>query len=150
MFRGSHDAKVDEKGRLKLPAAFKALMDAQNFTQVFVTSINGRWAEIWPLPEWVKLEAKLARHSSLDPAVQEFMNVVNFCGHQVEMDNQGRILLPQFLRDKAKLTAEVKVMGQNDHLAIHNLAELAKVVPIDGMADDKQSRISGYLTEAKV
>jgi MraZ protein len=96
------------------------------------------------------LEAKLARHSSLDPAVQEFMNVVNFYGHQVEMDNQGRILLPQFLRDKAKLTAEVKVMGQNDHLAIHNLAELAKVVPIDGMADDKQSRISGYLTEAKV
>ena len=44
MFRGSHEAKIDDKGRLKVPSAFKALMDAANVTQFFVTSTNGKWA----------------------------------------------------------------------------------------------------------
>lgn len=147
MFRGSHEAKIDEKGRLKLPSAFKALMDAANVTQFFVTSTNGKWAEIWPLPEWEKVEARLARHSALDDAVEEFMNVVNYYGQQVEMDNQGRILLPQILRDKARLNAEVKVMGQIKFLAVHNREEVDKVVSIDGMSPERKGRISGYLTE---
>ncbi|HTB95633.1 MAG TPA: hypothetical protein VK716_01375 [Terracidiphilus sp.] len=147
MFRGSHEAKIDEKGRLKLPSAFKALMDASNVTQFFVTSTNGKWAEIWPLPEWEKVEARLAKRSALDDAVEEFMNLVNYYGQQVEMDNQGRILLPQILRDKARLTAEVKVMGQIKFLAVHNREEVDKVVSIDGMAPERKSRISGYLTE---
>ncbi len=60
MFRGNHPAKVDEKGRLKLPAAFKQLLDAQNVTQFYITSADGKCAEIWPLPEWEKREAQLA------------------------------------------------------------------------------------------
>lgn len=52
MFRGNHPAKVDEKGRLKLPAAFKQLLDAQNAAQFYITSVDGKSAEIWPLSEW--------------------------------------------------------------------------------------------------
>lgn len=147
MFRGSHEAKIDEKGRLKLPSAFKALMDAAHVTQFFVTSTNGKWAEIWPLPEWEKVEARLAKHSALDDAVEEFMNLVNYYGHQVEMDNQGRILLPQILRNKAKLDAEVKVMGQIKFLAVHNREAFEKVVPVDGMSPERRGRVSGYLNE---
>ena len=147
MFRGSHEAKIDEKGRLKLPSAFKALMDAANVTQFFVTSTNGKFAEIWPLPEWEKVEARLAKHSALDDAVEEFMNLVNYYGQQVEMDNQGRILLPQILRSKAKLDAEVKVMGQIKFLAVHNREAFEKVVPVDGMSPDRRGRVSGYLNE---
>ena len=60
MFRGNHPAKVDEKGRLKLPAAFKQLMDAQNVTQFYITSTDGKSAEIWPLAGVGKAEKKLA------------------------------------------------------------------------------------------
>ena len=50
MFRGNHPAKVDEKGRLKLPAAFKQILDAQNVAQFYITSVDGKSAEVWPLP----------------------------------------------------------------------------------------------------
>lgn len=63
MFRGNHPAKVDEKGRLKVPSAFKQLLDAQHVTQFYVTSSDGKSAEIWPLPEW-----KSAKRSWLSSA----------------------------------------------------------------------------------
>ena len=61
MFRGNHPAKVDEKGRLKMPSAFKQLVDATSVTQFYVTSTDGKSAEIWPLPEWEKREAAAGR-----------------------------------------------------------------------------------------
>ena len=90
MFRGNHPAKVDEKGRLKLPAAFKQLLDAQNVTQFYITSADGKSAEIWPLPEWEKREAQLAEFSTLDDAVHKYLNLTSYYGQQVEMDNQAR------------------------------------------------------------
>ncbi|HTA80092.1 MAG TPA: division/cell wall cluster transcriptional repressor MraZ [Terracidiphilus sp.] len=126
MFRGNHQAKVDEKGRLKIPAAFKSLLDAASVTQYFITSTNGKSAEIYPLPEWEKIEQKLTKVSSLDPAVEQYLNVVNFYGHQVEIDSQGRVLLPQILRSKAKLDAEVNVMGKVTFIDVHNAESFEK------------------------
>src|SRR3974390_2838914 len=112
MFRGNHPTKVDEKGRLKLPSAFKQLVDAAHVTQFYVTSTDGKSAEIWPLPEWEKREAQLAEFSTLDDAVQKYLNVTSYYGQQVEVDNQARLLLPQILRNSAKLDAEVTVFGK--------------------------------------
>ena len=114
MFRGNHPAKVDEKGRLKLPAAFKQILDAQNVTQFYITSVDGKSAEIWPLPEWEKRERQLAEFSTMDDAVQKYLNLTSYYGQQVEMDNQGRVLLPQILRGKAQLDADVAVFGKID------------------------------------
>jgi MraZ protein len=126
MFRGTHQAKVDEKGRLKIPSAFKSLLDAANVTQYFITSTNGKSAEIYPLPEWEKIEQKLLKVSALDPAVEQYLNVVNYYGQQVEIDSQGRVLLPQVLRNKAKLDAEVNVMGKLTFLDVHNAESFLK------------------------
>ena len=120
MFRGNHPAKVDEKGRLKLPSAFKQLVDAANVTQFYVTSADGKSAEIWPLPEWEKREEQLAESSTMDDAVQKYLNLTSYYGQQVEMDNQARILLPQILRGTAKLDAEVAVFGKMTYLEVHN------------------------------
>ena len=120
MFRGNHQAKVDEKGRLKIPSAFKALLDADSITQYFITSADGKSAEIYPLPEWEKIEQKLMKVSALDPAVQQYLNVVNFYGQQVEIDSQGRVLLPHILRSKAKLDGEVNVMGKVKFIDVNN------------------------------
>src|ERR1700738_4051279 len=146
MFRGNHPAKIDEKGRLKMPAAFKQQMDAQNVTQFFVTSTNGKRAEVWPLPEWEKVEERLARASSLDDAVQEFLNLVNYYGQQVEMDNQGRLLLPQILRSNAKLDGDVAVMGMGLHLAVHNLEIFEKALLAVGLTEERRKKVAAILS----
>ena len=112
MFRGNHPAKVDEKGRLKLPAAFKQLVDAEHVTQFYITSTDGECAEIWPLPEWEEQEKRLANSSTMDEAIDKYLDLTSYYGQQVEMDSQGRVLLPQILRETAKLNAEVAVLGK--------------------------------------
>ena len=146
MFRGNHPTKVDEKGRLKLPSAFKALVDAQSVTKFFVTSRDGRRAEIWPLPEWEKVEARLnSRSSALDDAAEEYMTLVNYYGQEVEMDNPGRVLLPQILRTKARLDGDVTVMGMRVFLAVDNRGELEKRLPSEGMSEERRRRVDAML-----
>ncbi|HEX4284039.1 MAG TPA: division/cell wall cluster transcriptional repressor MraZ [Terracidiphilus sp.] len=147
MYRGNHPAKVDEKGRLKVPSAFKALLDAATVTQFFVTSTNGRSAEIWPLPEWEKVEQRLLRVSALDPAVEQYLNLVNYYGQQVEMDSQGRILLPQMLRTKARLDAEVNVMGKLKFIEVHNKEIFEKELPPEGISPENKQKVSGLLND---
>jgi MraZ protein len=121
MFRGNHPAKIDEKGRLKLPSAFKQLLDAANVTQFYITSADGKSAEIWPLSEWEKREQQLeAESSTFDETVQKYLNITSYYGQQVEIDSQARVLLPQILRATAKLDAEVAVFGKLTYLEVHN------------------------------
>jgi MraZ protein len=119
MFRGNHPAKVDEKGRLKLPSAFKQLMDAQNETQFYITSPDGKSAQIWPLSEWIELEKKLAANIH-DESIENYVNWTSYYGQQVEIDNQSRLTLPQLLREDAKLTAEVAVIGKTKYVEVKN------------------------------
>jgi transcriptional regulator MraZ len=140
MFRGNHPAKVDEKGRLKLPAAFKQLLDAQHVTQFYITSTDGAKAEIWPLPEWEKIETRLAEHSTMNDAVEKFLNLTSYYGQQVEIDNQTRVTLPQILRNAARLDAEVVVMGKIDHLEVHNQTMFEANLPSNALsANDRQT-----------
>jgi MraZ protein len=140
MFRGNHPAKIDEKGRLKLPAAFKQLVDAQHVTQFYITSVDGKSAEIWPLPEWEKREEQLAEFSTLDDAVQKYLDLTSYHGQQVEMDNQARVLLPQILRGTAKLDAEVAVFGKLNYLEVRNREIFEQNLPAKEMTvEDRQS-----------
>ncbi len=146
MFRGNHPAKVDEKGRLKLPAAFKQLLDAPYVTQFYVTSADGMSAEIWPLPEWEKREAQLAGSSNMDDSVQKYLNLTSYYGQQVEMDNQGRIVLPQILRGTAKLDAEVAVMGKIGYLEVHNMALFTESLPANAMTAEDRKAVAAHLS----
>jgi MraZ protein len=146
MFRGNHPAKVDEKGRLKVPSAFKQLLDAQHVTQFYVTSADGKSAEIWPLPEWEKREAQLAEYSTLDDAVQKYLNLTSYYGQQVEMDNQARVVLPQILRGTAKLDAEVAVMGKISYLEVHNRAQFEEALPANAMTAEDRKSVAAILS----
>ena len=148
MFRGNHPAKVDEKGRLKLPAAFKQLLDAQNVTQFYITSQDGKSAEIWPLPVWEKREALLARHSNLNDAVQKYLNLTSYYGQQVEIDNQGRVLLPQILRGKAQLDADVAVFGKTTYLEVHNRENFEKNLSGNDMTAEDRGKLDAILSPA--
>ncbi len=145
MFRGNHPAKVDEKGRLKLPSAFKQLMDAMNVTQYYVTSTDGKSAEIWPLPEWEKREALLADSSTMDDAVRKYLNITSYYGQQVEMDSQARVLLPQILRNSAKLDAEVTVFGMRTYLEVHNRETFERELPSNELTAEDRKAMAALL-----
>jgi MraZ protein len=147
LFRGNHPAKVDEKGRLKLPAAFKQLVDAANVTQFYITSMDGECAEIWPLPAWEKREKSLVAFSTLDEAVDTYLNVTSYYGQQIEIDNQARLLLPQILRGSAKLDSEVTVFGKLDHLEVRNRENFERSDPGKLMTLEKKQALAGVLKQ---
>jgi MraZ protein len=146
MFRGNHLAKIDEKGRLKLPSAFKQLVDAAHVTQFYVTSSDGKSAEIWPLPEWEKREEQLADASTLDDAVKKYLNLTSYYGQQVEIDNQARLLLPQILRTSARLDAEVTVFGMRTYLEVHNREAFEKSLPQNELTADDRKAMAAILS----
>jgi MraZ protein len=146
MFRGNHPAKVDEKGRLKLPAAFKQLVDAQHVTQFYVTSVDGKSAELWPLPEWEKREEQLAESSTLDDSVKKYLNLTGYYGQQVEMDSQARLLLPQILRSAASLDAEVTVIGMRTYLEVHNRLVFEQNLPINELTAEDRKAMAAILS----
>src|SRR5213595_2123884 len=121
MFRGNHPTRVDEKGRLKVPAEFKRAIDEKYGQQFYITSRDGNIAEIYPFEEWKKIEEKLATVSNFNPAKKKFLDRVNYYGQMVEMDGQGRVLIPQLVRDSAQIKGEVAVLGNLTFLIVRNL-----------------------------
>ena len=121
MFRGNHPTRVDEKGRLKVPAEFKRVIDEKYSTQFYITSLDGKVAQIYPFEEWEQIEQKLAGLSTFNPTKKKFLSRVNYWGQQVEMDGQGRLLLPQLLREAAQIRGEVAVVGYQKYLEVRNL-----------------------------
>src|SRR5579872_6289418 len=123
MFRGNHPTRVDEKGRLKVPAEFKRVIDEKYGQQFYITSLDGKVAQIYPFEEWERIEQKLASLSTFNPTKKKFLSRVNYWGQQVEMDGQGRLLIPQLLREGAAIKGEVAVLGNLTYLEVRN-AEL--------------------------
>jgi MraZ protein len=145
MFRGNNPAKVDEKGRLKVPSAFKQLLDAQNVTQFYITSATGKSAEIWPLPEWEKREARLMEYGTLNAAVNRYLNQTSYFGQQAEIDGQGRVLLPQILRGKAVLDAEVAVLGKGNYLEVVNQSSLEQQLAANPVTDEDLGELANIM-----
>lgn len=120
MFRGSAPAKIDDKGRLKIPQDFRRFLDERFGPDLFVTSILGDSAMLYPLPVWEEIEQRLLAMPSTDPTRKRFLERVSYFGQQVHLDVQGRILLPQILRESAGMNGDVVVSGQLDHLVVWN------------------------------
>lgn len=138
MFRGNHPAKIDDKGRLKLPSAFKDQLDAQNVNRFYVTSEDGQFAEVWPLPEWEKWEAVLVKRS-MNPSVKKYLSLTSYYGQEVDMDSQARVLMPQTLREEAQLDAEVAVIGNANHLEVHNKLQFKRSLAANPMTDQDRA-----------
>ncbi len=124
MLRGNHPARIDPKGRLKIPNGFRTFLEAQYGAEVFVTSVTGDFVRIYPMPVWLEIERKLQAVPSTNPSKTRFLDRVNFFGQVVAMDRQGRVLLPQILRESAAMNGEVSVLGLQNYLAIWNQKRL--------------------------
>ena len=120
MFRGSAPTKIDDKGRLKIPTDFRRLLEERYGLDLFVTSVQGDSALLYPLPVWEEIEARLAQMPSTDRAKMRYLERVSYYGQQVRLDVQGRILIPQILRESASISGDVVVSGQLNHLVVWN------------------------------
>jgi MraZ protein len=145
MFRGSHITRVDEKGRLKLPAEFKRQIDAEYGDDPFyITSRDGKTAEIFPMREWEAYEKKLAAMPSSHPAKEKLLMRLNYFGQEAELDGQGRVLLPQVLREKANLIAEVVVHGSEERLKVSNHEQYEQDLASNPITAEDKMEISKY------
>ncbi len=136
MFRGNHPTRVDEKGRLKVPSEFKRVIDEKYALRFYITSLDGKVAQIYPFEEWERIEQKLASLSTFNPTKKKFLNRVNYYGQVVEMDAQGRLLIPQILRESAHLRGEVAVTGNLTYLEARNLEAFRKEIEEQPFTDE--------------
>ena len=128
MFRGNHPTRVDEKGRLKVPAEFKRVIDEKYAQKFYITSQDGIVAQVYPFEEWERIEQKLAALSTFNPTKKKFLTRTNYYGQVVEMDGQGRLLMPQILREAAQIRGEVAVLGNLTYLEVRNMEALDKEI----------------------
>ncbi len=138
MFRGTHLTRLDEKGRLKVPAEFKRLFDENYSAQFYITSWDGHSAKVYPLQEWEEIERKLSAVSNFNKSKQRLLKRTSYYGQSVEMDGQGRLLLPSILRESAELKGEVAVSGRVKFLEVQNAETLRKEVQEPLTSEDEQ------------
>ena len=141
MFRGNHPTRVDEKGRLKVPAEFKRVIDEKYGQQFYITSLDGKVAQVYPFEEWQRIEEKLAKLSNFNPTKKKFLDRTNYYGQQVEMDGQGRLLLPQLLRETGQIKGEVAVLGNLTYLVVRNLELFKKEIEEEKFTPDDEKTL---------
>jgi MraZ protein len=143
MFRGNNPTRTDDKGRLKVPADFKREIEERYRAERFyITSRSGETAEIYPLEEWERIEQKLATLPTSNPVRKKFLDIANYYGQVVEMDAQGRLLLPSRLRERANLKGEVAVVGMLTYLEVRNMEAYSQQIERNPWTDDDANALS--------
>ncbi|PYR00452.1 MAG: division/cell wall cluster transcriptional repressor MraZ [Acidobacteria bacterium] len=120
MFRGHEQARIDDKGRLKVPNVFRAFLESKFGRELFLTSLTGEYVQLYPMPVWIDREEKLGKMPSTHPSRLRYLDRVNYFGQVAELDTQGRVLVPARLRDTAMISGDVDVLGQINSLDVWN------------------------------
>ena len=123
---GHGPAKIDDKGRLKIPANFRKVIEDKYGKDLFITSLDGESALVYPIPVWFDFQGRLARVPSTSQAKMKLLERANYFGQVCTMDAQGRVLVPAVLRDVAGIADDVVVLGSQDHLIVWNEERMKK------------------------
>lgn len=144
MLRGNHTARVDGKGRLKMPSSYRRLLAERWGAEVYATSVSGDCARIYPLPEWVLIEERLSMLPSMDPARRKFLDRTNYYGQVSELDGQGRVVIHPLLRSAAELLPEtdVAVLGYLTYLEVWTLDRFRARLDGDPFTDDDAAALA--------
>jgi MraZ protein len=144
VFRGNAPARIDDKGRLKVPNSFRSLLEGKYGQALFLTSLTGEFVRIYPMPVWLEIEEKLAAMPSSHPARTRYLDRVNYFGQVDELDQQGRVLIPSRLRESAAMTGEVDVLGQVNCLDVWNHDRFVTRLQQQPYTDDDARALSEY------
>jgi MraZ protein len=147
-FLGNAKAKLDERGRLKLPVEFKAVVDrkyGEGYKDFYITSLTGEDADIYPLVEWRQIELRLQSAPAEEQEMIDKMYEADLLfGDQVEMDSQSRLLIPDELRSRGLMNQDVRVAGRNNKLRVVVLDRLRANVAKRPVEDSDRLILAKY------
>ena len=144
MFRGHEQARIDDKGRLKVPNVFRSLLESKYGRELFLTSLTGEYVRVYPMPVWLEKEEKLAQMPSTHPSRLRFLDRVNFFGQQAELDTQGRVLIPARLRETATMSGDVDVLGLYNYLDVWNHDRFLAKLQREAYSDDDARALAEF------
>jgi MraZ protein len=149
--RGTFSAKVDPKGRLKIPAAFQEYFKAIGEEKFFVTTIDLRLLHIYPLRIWRENESVMDLPASSDAeldSAEHLKFIVNYYGGDASIDGEGRMLIPQELRKALGLgESQVWMLFDKGKIVGYNEAEFSKqfgAATSDLAAKVKTMKLKGF------
>jgi MraZ protein len=142
VLRGNSPAKIDDRGRLKIPNGFRSFIENEHGRELFVTSLHGDSVRIYPMPVWADMERKLALIPTTNPSRLRFLDRVNFFGQVSEIDTQGRVVIPPRLRESATMVGEVDVFGQLNYLEVWNHERFIAKMQRESFSDDDARALS--------
>ena len=138
---GHAPARVDDKGRLKVPADFRKLIEEKYGADCFITSIDGERAMVYPMAVWYDFQARLAKVPSTSTAKSKLLERVNYFGQPATIDAQGRVLVPAVLREVAAIADDVVVLGSTDHLIVWNETRMRKRLKDNPLTPDDMKEL---------
>jgi MraZ protein len=142
--RGSSSARIDDKGRLKVPTTFRGVIQDMHGPDVFVTSLTGECVRIYPFPTWLEIERKLLQMPGNHPSRLKFLDRVNYYGQIGELDAQGRVVIPPHLRESAAIVGDVRVFGRIDYLEVWNEERFLHKLQREPWTDEDGLGLSGH------
>jgi transcriptional regulator MraZ len=144
VFRGNAPARIDDKGRLKMPNAFRSLLESRYGRELFLTSLTGEYVRVYPMPVWIEIEQKLGAMPSTHPSRLRFLDRVNYFGQVGELDVQGRVLIPFRLRESATMSGDVDVLGQYNYLDVWNHDRFLTKLQREAYTDDDARALAEF------
>jgi MraZ protein len=142
VLRGNYTARIDSKGRLKVPGLFRRYVEEKHGSQFYVTSLTGECVRIYPMPEWEAIEQRLSLLPSMDPARRKFLDRTNYYGQQSAMDTQGRVLIHPLLRKSAQVVGDVAVLGYLTYLEVWELDKFRQRMLSDPYTEEDEAAIA--------
>ncbi len=140
-FRGGFPATIDAKGRVKLPARLREQLEQGYGREVFVCSFFPHELRIYPLATWEAFEEQLAEKPSMKPAMLKLQERVNY-GQQVELDDNGRILIPALLREMVDVEGDVVVAGRIKFLTVTAKSRAAEMLQGASLSNEELEEIA--------
>ena len=138
---GHAPARVDDKGRLKIPADFRKLIEEKYGADCIITSNDGERAMVYPMAVWYDFQARLAKVPSTSTAKSKLLERVNYFGQPATIDAQGRVLVPAVLREVAAIADDVVVLGSTDHLIVWNETRMQKRLKDNPLTPDDMKEL---------
>jgi MraZ protein len=119
MFRGAVTINIDAKGRMAMPMRFRDMCTLVSAGKLVITiDTEEACLMIYPLPEWELIQAKLEQLPSFNPEARRIQRLLIGHATDVELDGNGRILLPAVLRDYAQLEKKAILLGQGKKIEL--------------------------------
>jgi MraZ protein len=124
LFSGKYYYTVDPKGRVIIPAPFREIISNNYSTKLYITNDPfERCLSIYPLEEWNKLQDVVRTKPKSDKAIKYFRRRVIASAIDIEIDKQGRVLIPAALREDARINTDVVIVGQLESIEIWDREE---------------------------